>query len=61
MNTMNEVNTDSVEPTAQVTGLENVFREDEVQESLPQEKVMELAPESEGGYIKVNAVFSTSE
>ena len=30
---LNELDTESVEPTAQVTGLTNVFREDTVQES----------------------------
>ena len=29
---LQEVNTDDVEPTAQVTGMENIFREDEVKE-----------------------------
>lgn len=30
---LSEVNTDNVEPTANITGLSNVFREDEVLES----------------------------
>ncbi len=33
MDVLNEVNTDKVEPTAQVTGLTNAFRDDEVRQS----------------------------
>jgi aspartyl-tRNA(Asn)/glutamyl-tRNA(Gln) amidotransferase subunit C len=45
---LKEVNTESVEPTSQVTGLENVTREDKIDESnlLPQK-----------GYFKVKAIF----
>ena len=61
MDTMAEVDTQSVTPTSQVTGLHNVFREDTVQKSLNQETVLNMAPESEGGYFKVRAVFGTGE
>ncbi|MBT5016473.1 Asp-tRNA(Asn)/Glu-tRNA(Gln) amidotransferase subunit GatC [Candidatus Peregrinibacteria bacterium] len=34
MDCLNEVDTDNVEPTSQVTGLKNVYREDEVKTSV---------------------------
>ncbi len=43
--TLSEVNTENVEPTSQVTGLENVMREDEVKE--PQAKPKDLLACSE--------------
>ena len=56
---LQEVNTEGIEPTAQVTGLENVFRKDEVGEQLgnPADLVA-AAPEHERGFVKVKGVFS---
>ena len=64
---LNEVNTDgppggeaSVEPTAQVTGLENVLRKDEINDwwdGNPHDLV-EAAPEHQGNYVKVKAVLA---
>lgn len=56
---LQEVNTDKVEPTAQVTGLTNRFREDVPQEtdSSVRERLLQAAPERDGDYIKVKAVF----
>src|SRR3989338_8594419 len=56
---LQEVNTDGIEPTAQVTGLENVFRKDEVGDQLgnPADLVA-AAPEHERGFVKVKGVFS---
>ena len=51
------VDTDGVEPLAQVTGLENAFREDEVEDSRLQKDIIKNAPESERGFIKVKKVF----
>ncbi|MDP3741190.1 MAG: Asp-tRNA(Asn)/Glu-tRNA(Gln) amidotransferase subunit GatC [bacterium] len=51
------VNTDSVEPLATVTGLENVFREDKVEDSEVQEDILQNAPERKGKFIKVKKVF----
>lgn len=58
IDTLQEVDTADVMPTSQVTGLTNVYREDVVQESFPQDVVTELAPESQDGYVVVHAVFS---
>jgi len=56
---LKEVDTDGVEPTAQVTGLENVMRQDEM-EKLDKEtmkKLIELAPDKEDNLIKTKSVF----
>lgn len=55
---LQEVDTANVQPTSQVTGLTNVYREDVVEESLPQSVVTALAPESQDGFVVVHAVFS---
>ncbi len=49
--------TKNVEPTSQVTGLENVFREDVIEPSLSQEEALKNAPRTHNGYIVVDAVF----
>ncbi len=54
---LNEISTEDVEPTSQVTGLTNVTRDDTVSDSLPQEEALENAPETYNGYIVVNAIF----
>jgi aspartyl-tRNA(Asn)/glutamyl-tRNA(Gln) amidotransferase subunit C len=46
------LNTDNVEPTYHVIGLNNVFREDIVEESLSQEEALRNAPRKEKGYFK---------
>ena len=57
INKLREVNTDEVEPTSQVTNLENVFREDEVKPSLTQKEVLSNTNSSHDGFFKVKAVF----
>lgn len=58
MQELGEVDTADVVPTAQVTGLSNVFREDIVGESFSQEEALSQAPEHEQGYFKISAVFA---
>lgn len=59
INKLNEIKTDKIEPTAQATGLENVVREDKGQKRTKQEteKLLDLAPETKDGYVKVKAVL----
>lgn len=59
---LNEVNTESIEPTAQVTGLESVYRKDEVGEPLanPADLVAQV-PQHERGFVKVKGVFHNEE
>ena len=47
MKILNEVNTDGVEPTFQVTGLEDVVRVDEVRESKLVKELMAQMPQIE--------------
>lgn len=54
---LNELDTDDIAPTTHVLHLSNVMREDEVQDSLPQEKVFRNAPDEEDGQFKVPAVL----
>lgn len=59
VNQLKEVNTEGVIGTAQVTGLENVTRADEVQVQSAKtiEKMINLAPDHEGNLIKTKSVF----
>lgn len=55
---LNELDTKGVEPAYQVTGLENITRGDEVQDSaVTREKLLALAPESKDNHIKVPKVL----
>jgi len=57
---LNEVNTEGVEPTYQVTGLGNVFREDEVFscDSKIKEEITGNFPDSKDSLLKVPAIFN---
>jgi len=57
MKILNEVDTDNVPETAQVTGLKNVVREDEPKESKIKKELLGQMPEAEDGELKVPAVF----
>lgn len=55
---LNELNTDGVEPTYQCFDMQNVWREDEIQEfEAKREDLLALAPESEDNQIKVPKVL----
>jgi len=54
---LGKLDTSGVEPTYQVTGLENVWREDEVQPGISAEKLLELAPEKQNSQVKVPQVL----
>lgn len=56
---LREVETAGIEPTAQVTGLENAWREDVVKDWSADERAeaINLAPEVEDGQIKVRRVL----
>ena len=60
---LNEVDTIGVEPTAQVTGLEDVFRRDQAGqwfEGNPFDLV-EAAPQQEERFVKVKGVFNGTD
>lgn len=57
VNKLEEIDTTNVEPTSQVTGLENVTRDDEVLPSLSQEEALKNAKSTYKGYFKVKAIL----
>ncbi len=63
INKLNEVNTENVIPTAQVTGLENVFRQDQSRESIKDESQQLLSqfPHKKENYLKVKPVFNNND
>ena len=62
---LNQTDTSEVSETSQVTGLENVYREDKASEltqvdkdkNKNREKLLKNAPAQKDGYIKVKAVL----
>ena len=56
---LNEIKVDKVEPTAQVTGLENITREDKGKKKTKKEtdKLLDLVPEVENRHVKVKAIL----
>ena len=57
---LNEVDTDGVEDTCQVTGLEDVVREDKIIEcdEETKKKIIDQFPEKMGKLLKVKAIFA---
>ncbi len=56
---LSEVDTQGVEPISQVTGLENITREDEVTPSLSQEEALKNAKSTHKGYFKVKGILNS--
>lgn len=54
---LDEVDTSKAEPTSQVTGLENVFRDDKTAPSLSQEEVLSGAKEKHNNFFKIKGIF----
>ena len=55
---LSELNTDGIEPTYQVTGLSNVWRDDSIEdEAVTREQLLALAPEQQAGAVKVPRVL----
>jgi aspartyl-tRNA(Asn)/glutamyl-tRNA(Gln) amidotransferase subunit C len=54
---LNGVDTKRIKPTSQVTGLENVSREDLVKPSLSQKKALSNTKSKHNGLFKVNAIL----
>ncbi|MDP2585310.1 MAG: Asp-tRNA(Asn)/Glu-tRNA(Gln) amidotransferase subunit GatC [Candidatus Levybacteria bacterium] len=55
---LKEVDTKGVETTSQVTGLENVTRNDEATPSLSQEEALSNAKSKHNGFFKVKAILT---
>ncbi len=54
---LKEVKTEKVEPTSQVTSLENVFREDRSQPSLGQKETLSGTKETYKGFFKIKRIL----
>ena len=54
---LGELDTSGVEPTYQVTGLANVWLEDEVQPGVSREALLNLAPKKQNNQVKVPQVL----
>lgn len=53
-----EIDTKNIEPTSQVTGLENVVREDTISPSLPQEKILSQAKSKHNDFFVVKGILN---
>ena len=49
--------TEGIESISQISGLENVVREDKIEPSSDRDLMLENAPEKKDGFIKVKKVF----
>jgi aspartyl-tRNA(Asn)/glutamyl-tRNA(Gln) amidotransferase subunit C len=56
-----QVDVNNVEPMAHALPLQNVFREDIVEPSLPLEKVLQNAPDTDGPFFKVPKIIGGDE
>jgi aspartyl-tRNA(Asn)/glutamyl-tRNA(Gln) amidotransferase subunit C len=54
---LNELDTTSVEPTAHVLPIKNVFRKDEPAPSLPKEKALQNAPDASESFYRVPKII----
>lgn len=57
INQLDKLDTDQVEPTFQLTGLQNVWRDDKIEPQLSREKLLNLAPDTENNQVKVPKVL----
>lgn len=57
VSTLNEIDTTGVKETSQVTGLENVTKEDVAKESLSQEAALSNASAQHNGLFMVKGIF----
>jgi aspartyl-tRNA(Asn)/glutamyl-tRNA(Gln) amidotransferase subunit C len=61
VNQIARVDTTGIEPMAHAVPLSNRFREDVIEPSLPLEKVLMNAPETDGPFFKVPKVLGAGE
>ena len=57
METMAELDTENVQPTAHMLPLKNVFRKDEARPGDIREEALGIAPQREGSYYKVPPIL----
>lgn len=54
---LNEIDTKNIEPTSQVTGLENILREDVAEESLPTATVLGQTKSTRNNFFQVKGIL----
>lgn len=54
---LSELDISSVEPTAHVLPMKNVFREDELRDSLPRDRALQNAPEKDDKFYRVPKII----
>lgn len=56
---LNELDTDNIEPTSQVTGLKNIFKKDEIikEKQLNQKEALSGAKQKYRGYFRIKGIF----
>ena len=57
IDSLNEIDTNKVKETNEVNNLVNIWREDEVKPSLPQEKALMNGKRTHKGFFVVNAIL----
>ena len=57
MDNLSALDTENVKPTTYALPMQNIFRKDEVKESLDREAALQNAPLKEDGYFKVPKVL----
>lgn len=57
INELQKINTDKVEPISNITGLQNVTREDIPSPSISQEDALKNAPKTKNGYFEVAGIL----
>ncbi len=57
MEQLNRLDTTGVDPTSHAIPIYNVFRDDEVKPSIPQEEVLAISPDEEEGHFKVPRII----
>ena len=55
---LNELDTEKVEPTSYILNSSNLFHDDIVKPSLPQNAVLSLTQHKKNGYIRVPRIFN---
>lgn len=58
---LKQLDTDGVEPLAHPLPMQNIFRADELGQSLPVDEALRNAPSRSGNYFGVPAVFDTGD
>ncbi len=54
---LNQIDTTNVQPAAQIISIQNVFRDDRVEKSLPQSEVLHNAPMKKNSCFKVQSIL----